>query len=272
MERYHLALRVIHAQLQHIVNVFLGILTGTQLHLIDTSELHEIIDIRLSQIVRQSRKHLIQVQIHQLHLVTIDVQIELRHIGLIHTAERSNGRLRAIFRQQGIDRLLQFFRTQRLSVFQLELKSARGSQARNDRRNDTEHLSLLHQGIGFPIETVHHRLCRMFLSRTLLPVLQHHKVRCRIGKLASTHHTETIHPQEGLDFGILLQDGINLPAHRLGSFQRRCRRKLDRHHEIAIVFLGHKGGRPLHEKQKGDDGKHHKRTDSHHRTSQQPLD
>ena len=251
MERNHLTLRVFYAQLQHIVDIFLGILTRTELHLIDASELHEIVHIRLSQIVSQGREHLIQVQVHELHLVTVDVQVVLRNVRLIHTTERSNGRLGAILGQQGIDRFLQLFGSQCLTVFKFELEPARVTHAGDDRRNDAEHLRLLHHTVCLPIESVDHRLCRMFLARTFLPILQHHEVSGRIGKFSSAHDTESIHTQEGLDFGILLQDGIHLLAYRLGSFQGRSSRELNGHDEVSVIFLGHKSSRPFHEHHQG---------------------
>ena len=251
MERNHFSLRVFHAQLQHIVDVLLGILTRTKLHLIDASELHEIVHIRLPQIVGQGREYLIQIQVHKLHLVPIDVQVVLRYIRLIHATERSNGRLGAILGQQGIDRFLQLFGSQCLTVFKFELEPARVTHAGDDRRNDAEHLRLLHHTVCLPIESIDYRLCGMFLARTFLPILQHHEVSGRIGKLTSTHHTESVHTQEGLDFGILLQDGIHLLTYCLGSFQGRSSRELDRHDEVSVIFFGHEGGRPFHEHHQG---------------------
>ena len=206
-----------------------------------------------------------------MHFVTIDVQVILWDIGLIHTAERSNGRLGAILSQQGIDRFLQLFGPQRLTVFKFELEPACVTHTRYHRRNDAEHLRLLYHTVCLLVETIHHSLSRMFLTRAFLPVFQHHKVSGCIRKFTSTHYTEAIDSQKSLDFGILLQNCIYLLTHRFRTFQRRSRRKLNRHDKVTIIFFGHECAGPFHEKHQCNDRKHRKRADSHHRLSQQPF-
>ena len=153
---------------------------------------------------------------------------------------------------QCFDGMLHLRRSQVLTILQLELQASRSPQSGDGRRDHCEYLCFL-DAVGFAVETVYDVRGGMLFSFSLVPVFQDHEIGPGVREFAATHNGETVYPDIGLDFGITVEDLVDLFSDGFRTAQAGCRRELGRYQEITVILFRNESGRPAHEHGNGND-------------------
>ena len=240
---------------------------SAQLHLIDTAELHEIIHISRSHIIRQSRENTAESKPLHLHLIAIYIQCILRGIPLKHRVYLHQGRLATDITDQSIRCGFQFARPQIATIFELHFETARNTQSADSRRIDGKHNSLL-QNRCIPVQPLHHIKHAMFFPLPVVPGFQHHEKRCRIGRTSTLQRRKTHDIQGIFHFGVRLYNSIQIVANLAGPFHRCGIGQLHRYDKITLIFLWNKRSRPLGKSIESSQSQHDKSRQRHQRFTQ----
>ncbi len=205
------------------------------------------------------------------HFVAIDVSVELRHRRgeLGRDADQFGPLPRRL--EKLLHVLVQEVEAAAGAVLQPEREAALRAKTGNRRRHHGERRGLRHQPAQFHVEMIDDLAGIELRLRSFVPRLEADEIEAVVAGGDARQQAEA---GDGVEVGDAFGVGeeiVDLAAHGVGAFERRCRRQLHVQQEVAVVLFGHETGRQTSPNQRRHDGEAKQQHDADERLAHQSV-